>query len=43
MGKADETPVVFDMLMNSAIDSKGPDSIVFEITEHEKQRITVML
>jgi hypothetical protein len=43
MGIADETPVFFDMLANTTVDTKSSKSVLVKITGHEKLRITVML
>jgi hypothetical protein len=43
MGNAGETPVFFDMLTNTTVDTKGSKSVLVKITGHEKLRITVML
>jgi transposase-like protein len=37
MGNTDETPVFFDMLANTAVDSKGSKSVLVKTTGHEKQ------
>jgi hypothetical protein len=43
MGKANETPVFFDMVANTTVDTKGSKSVLVKTTGHEKLRITVML
>jgi hypothetical protein len=39
----DEIPVLFDMLINSAIHTEGEKSVLAYTTEHGRLRVTVML
>ena len=43
MGNADQTPLTFDMPVNSTVDAKGTKSVSIMTTGHEKDRFTVML
>ena len=43
IGNADQTPLPFDMPVNSTVDSKGTKSVSIMSTGHEKDRFTMML
>ena len=43
IGNADQTPLTFDMLSNTTVNSKGTKMVSIVMTGHEKDRFTVML
>ena len=43
IGNADQTPMTFDIVLNSTVDKKGSKTVSILTTGHEKDRFTVML